>query len=252
MNHAVTDELRRTPSVYFITGTDTGVGKTIATCRLVQYLNSHDVDAMAVKPFCSGGLDDLLMLSDANGRNQSVADINLYTYAPPLCPHAACIEHRLPFPEKDRTLEFIRRAAAQTRVLLVEGAGGILAPIAPDFSFADLAFELASGVIVVVPDRLGCLNHALLTRHYLEARAPEMPVSLLINRFFARDPSANTNATLLQAVFGPENTAFLHEIAPNQPTHDKGEKKFEKSLAGNSDFDRLFFAPRNGGGRTRQ
>jgi dethiobiotin synthetase len=154
----------------FVTGTDTGVGKTRAAAALCMSLVAAGRRVAAMKPIASGctstpdGLrnDDALELLRAMNVRAGYDEVNPYAFAPAIAPHIAAAEagRNIDFDVLDRCYE---RLALQSDVTVVEGAGGWLAPIDDHRSFADLAAHWQLDVILVVGLRLGCLNHALLT-----------------------------------------------------------------------------------------
>ena len=153
----------------FITGTDTGVGKTRVAAMLVRALRAAGVDAVGFKPICCGGREDAELLAEASGGAVALNDVNPVWLRPPAAPYAAAmIEGRM----VDLALvreKFAQLSAAHSTVI-VEGAGGWLVPVTHDFSMADLAAEFALPVIVVAANRLGVINHTLLTVAAIRAR----------------------------------------------------------------------------------
>ena len=153
----------------FITGTDTGVGKTRVAAMLVRALRAAGVDAVGFKPICCGGREDAELLTEASGSAVSLNDVNPVWLRPPVAPYtAAMIEGRMV------DLALVREKFTQLRALhaavIVEGAGGWLVPVTRDFSMADLAAEFALPVLVVSANRLGTINHTLLTVAAIRAR----------------------------------------------------------------------------------
>jgi len=154
----------------FVTGTDTGVGKTRIATGLCKAFAAAGYRVAAMKPVASGsaatpeGLrnDDALTLLRAMNVPASYAEINPYAFQPAIAPHIAAAEagQAIDFDLLDRCY---RRLARDSDVTVVEGAGGWLAPLDAGRSFADLAVRWRLDVILVVGLRLGCLNHALLT-----------------------------------------------------------------------------------------
>ena len=165
-----------TPAV-FVTGTDTGVGKTRVAAALCRGLAAGGTQVAAMKPVASGctltpeGLrnDDALALLAATNVPAAYSDVNPYAFAPAIAPHIAAREAgvSIDFDVLDRAYERLRRRSA---ALVVEGAGGWLAPLDAARSFADLAAHWDMDVVLVVGMRLGCLNHALLTAESIERR----------------------------------------------------------------------------------
>jgi len=161
----------------FVTGTDTGVGKTRAATALCRALASRGRRVAAMKPVASGcartaaGLrsgDALALLAAMNVRAGYRA-VNPYAFEPAIAPHIAAAEAgvNIDFEVLDRAY---RSLTAMSDVIVVEGAGGWLAPLDTHRSFADLAVFWQLEVVLVVALRLGCLNHALLTAESIERR----------------------------------------------------------------------------------
>jgi dethiobiotin synthetase len=161
----------------FVTGTDTGVGKTRAASALCRALAARGLLVAAMKPVASGcvrsaeGLRnaDALALLAAMTVRAAYSDVNPYAFAPAIAPHIAAREAGVDIDlgVLDRCYERLRR---QSDFLIVEGAGGWLAPLDATHGFADLAARWQMDVVLVVGLRLGCLNHALLTAESIERR----------------------------------------------------------------------------------
>lgn len=162
---------------WFITGTDTGVGKTRVAGALCRGLAARGTRVAGMKPVASGctltpeGLrnDDALTLLAAMNVRARYSDVNPYAFAPAIAPHIAAREAGvdIDFAVLDRAYERLRM---QSQALIVEGAGGWLAPLDSSRAFADLAVHWHLDVVMVVGMRLGCLNHALLTAEAIERR----------------------------------------------------------------------------------
>lgn len=161
--------------VLFVTGTDTEVGKTWVTCRLLRVLRSAGYSAVGFKPVAAGCTytaqgwqnDDAVLLRAASSPGYSYQDINPIALKEPVAPHiAAQNEGRVLNPEM--IVEQAKRLAANTDWVLVEGAGGIRVPLTQTVDFRDLAQRAGWPVLLVVGMRLGCINHAILTAESLE------------------------------------------------------------------------------------
>jgi len=152
---------------YFITGTDTGVGKTLISCALLFILSSQGKRVAGFKPV-SAGCDadghngDANALRVASGIPLTCEQVNPYCFAPAIAPHLAA---RLSGVSIDLTRinASYREVSGQADEVIVEGVGGFLVPLNEHQNSADLARELDLPVIMVVGMRLGCINHALLT-----------------------------------------------------------------------------------------
>jgi dethiobiotin synthetase len=162
----------------FITGTDTGVGKTVAACGLVRALRQAGSRVSVMKPVASGSLRtpeglrnaDALALMEAAGMDSRTlyARVNPYCFEPPISPHIAAEDAKIKIDIDMIRGEFDRLAASADWVV-VEGAGGWLAPLSDHETMADLATGLDLPVLIVVGLKLGCLNHAQLTRRAVAA-----------------------------------------------------------------------------------
>jgi dethiobiotin synthetase len=158
----------------FVTGTDTGVGKTRVAVALIHALRAQGLRVAAMKPVSAGSApgelnEDVVALLEAANVTAALRDVNPYAFAEPVAPHVAaqlagvCID-----------LEIIAaaysRLAAAADVVVVEGAGGWRVPLNAHQDMADFAQRLGLPVVLVVGLRLGCLNHALLTAESIALR----------------------------------------------------------------------------------
>ncbi len=163
------------PDVY-VTGTDTGIGKTFVSCALLHALRGQGLRAVGMKPVASGCTwldgrwknDDALALQQASAVEVAYADINPFALEHPLAPELASrdagTEVTLP-----PILDAHARLAAQADAVVVEGVGGWAAPLSSSLMQVDLVRALELPVVLVVGLRLGCLNHALLSARAIEA-----------------------------------------------------------------------------------
>lgn len=161
----------------FITGTDTGCGKTHVACVLARTVREQGLRVAPFKPVAAGAVatpagmrnEDALALIEACGGDWAYDQVNPVCLAEPVSPHLAARDEGVEIDVAD----LVRRArilAEQADLLLVEGAGGWLAPIGDQLTMEDLALALGLPVVLVVGLRLGCLNHALLTATRVLAR----------------------------------------------------------------------------------
>lgn len=159
------------PRGFFITGTDTGVGKTLVSCALLHALARTGRRVVGMKPVAAGAVweesalvnEDVVALRAASNVNAPLPLVNPYCFKPPIAPHIAAREAGVEI-EIARVHEAFVALSALADCVIVEGAGGFMIPLGPDVDSAQLARELALPVVLVVGMRLGCLNHALLTR----------------------------------------------------------------------------------------
>lgn len=163
----------------FVTGTDTGVGKTVVAAAVVAALRARGVAVRALKPLITG-LDDPAdpvwppdheLLARAAGRPAS--EVKLLGYGPAVSPHLAAELSGKPVCPAELEAG-IRDARRERETLVVEGVGGLLVPIAPGYDVRDLAAALRLPLVVVARPGLGTINHALLTLE--AARARELDV----------------------------------------------------------------------------
>ncbi len=190
----------------FITGTDTGVGKTYITARLIREDRAKGLDTVGFKPICCGARDDAELLRAASEDTLSLNEVNPVWLRTPAAPYvAALIENRL----VDLALvrETFTRLCARHTSVLVEGAGGWLVPIADGYTFADLAVEMKLPVIVVVKNRLGAINHAALTVHHIRASGLEC-AGLILNHL----PLSAADDSDPQQIALATNRSILEEL----------------------------------------
>ncbi len=205
---------------YFITGTDTGIGKTRVTTGLLKAFARAGSKTVGMKPVASGAIqtaeglrnDDALAIQSAASEKRAYALVNPYCFAPPVAPHLAALEASV-----EISLDPIRAAYAElcqgADTVLVEGVGGWQVPLSPALELPDLAREFGLPVILVVGMRLGCLNHALLTARALNADCLELAgwVANDVDPAFAR-PEANI-ATLEAELHAPLLARLPHAPA---------------------------------------
>lgn len=151
---------------FFITGTDTGVGKTWVTTHWLRLLRGQGIDAVGMKPVECGGREDATAICEAAERVATLDEINPVSLPEPLAPAAISVAPRIDF---DEILANYHLLSLLHFPVLVEGAGGWLVPVDRDRTMADLAVALGLPVIVVAANRLGVLNHTLLTVRAIEA-----------------------------------------------------------------------------------
>lgn len=160
----------------YVTGTDTGIGKTLASCSLLHALRAHGMRSAGMKPVASGCAriegqwrnEDALALQAASAPGLAYADINPFALEHPLAPELAARDAGtevtlLPI------LAAHARLASQVDALVVEGVGGWAAPLSASLLQVDLVRMLRLPVVLVVGLRLGCLNHALLSARAIVA-----------------------------------------------------------------------------------
>lgn len=147
---------------FFITGTDTGVGKTWFTCWLVRVWRAQGHNAIGLKPISTGDRQDAMLLREASGNILTLDEINPLYFREPATPLVAAREENreIDFAEQNRAIHAL---CSRFSHCAVEGVGGWRVPLAPDYEVRDWARDLALPVVVVARAGLGTLNHTLLT-----------------------------------------------------------------------------------------
>jgi len=194
----------------FLTGTDTGVGKTFVAALLTRALRAAGLGTLALKPLCCGEREDVEILRAASGfvlTNDETNPVWLQAPAAPLV--AANLENRIL--SLDALETWFRDLSQKYPSLLVEGAGGWLVPITPEKTLADLAARLALPIVPVVSNRLGCLNHTLLTLESIRARGLHCPGIILNHLTAPSDAATRATREILE-----QSLPILLEIHPAQ------------------------------------
>jgi len=171
-----------------ITGTDTGVGKTLICGYLAAWLRARGMRAITqkwVQTGCSGRSEDLQVHLRLGGWPEEeletlLADLCPYCFPLPASPHLAAAREGVHV-EPERIERAYTKLCSRFEIVLVEGVGGLLVPLTEDMVVADLAARLGLSALVVVRNRLGCINHALLTVEGLRSRGIP-PLGLVFNR----------------------------------------------------------------------
>jgi dethiobiotin synthetase len=164
------------PRGFFVTGTDTGVGKTLISCALLRALARRGCRVVGMKPVAAGASsvcgrlvnEDVTALEAASSIDAPHEWVNPYCFQPAIAPHLAAADARVVI-ELSRIENAYTQLAAIADCVVVEGAGGFRVPLGPEFDTADLAARLGLPVILVVGMRLGCINHALLSAAAIKA-----------------------------------------------------------------------------------
>lgn len=177
---------------FFITGTDTGVGKTFVTAALVRELRRRGVHAGAAKPFATGNRDDARQLRAAMDGELTLKEINPVFFRRPLAPMMSAdmedkrVPLRVPLPVK------------QFELLLVEGVGGWLVPLTKQVTVADWAARQRWPIVIVARAGLGTINHTLLTVESARSRGVRIAAVVLNDVDKAGMATARRNAAVLR------------------------------------------------------
>ena len=207
---------------YFVTGTDTGVGKTLVSCALLYGFAAQGKTVVGMKPVAAGCGDDdqnedVTQLRAASNVLASKGQVNPYSFVQAVAPHLAAhfvgININL-----ERVLESFSELNAQADIVIVEGVGGFRVPLNAEQDSADMAKQMRLPVILVVGMRLGCLNHALLTTEAIASRELTL-AGWVANVLDANMSMLNENiAALQQRINAP-----LLGVIPYQAARDARE-----------------------------
>lgn len=195
-------------NILFVTGTDTGIGKTFVTSALVSALVAQGIRVSVCKPLESGegdGPSDAELLWRAQGRTQKREDVCLYHFKNPVTPAVASAIEGIAV-SGERVMKHLERLAAECDLLIVEGVGGLLSPLLAEYTLADLGEKLSATFLLVVGSRLGAINHTSLTLEVLRARGLSV-LGYVFNDLFnkaenGRDVALATNRAILAEVAG--------------------------------------------------
>ena len=164
-------------NTYFITGTDTGIGKTFITCGLLSFLKLKNLKVVGLKPISAGVQifnkqklnDDVFLLKKYSNIELDYKDINYYSFDKAVSPHIVTAQENCPI-DFDLIIKNINKIKTKADIVLIEGAGGYEVPIDVGRRMSDLITYIDVPVILVVGVRLGCLNHTLLTYEAIKAK----------------------------------------------------------------------------------
>ena len=188
--------------ILFITGTDTGAGKTVLTALLAQFLRERGVNVCALKPICSGGRDDARALRQALGGSLTLDEINPWHFRAPMAPLlAARLEKKSV--KLAEVVSHIRATGKNFDAVLVEGAGGLLSPLGEDVNSRNLISALRATPIVVAQNKLGAVNHILLTLEALPKNRRSLARVVLMSPP-KLDAATHSNPKLLAQWMSPE------------------------------------------------
>lgn len=210
-------------SGYFIAAIGTGVGKTFVTCALAHQLQIAGRAVRALKPVISGfdvahpensDTGQLLLAQRMEVSPQNIEKISPWRFAAPLSPHlAAAYEGKLIAPAELET--WCRAQMHDSSTTLIEGAGGLMVPLAPDYLLIDWAAALGLPVVLVASNYLGAINHTLLSVEALRARAIPLQ-AVVISQAPETETSLEDTAEAI-AAFVPKDTR-IHTLARQKST----------------------------------
>ena len=191
----------------FVTGGDTGVGKTVFTALLTRHLLARGFRVAGLKPICSGGRADALALHAAGGKVLTLDEVNPWHFRAPIAPLLAARreQRRVGWAE---VVGHVRRVAESFDAAVVEGAGGLLSPLGEGFDSRDLIRALRAVPVIVCANRLGAVNQGLLVLDALP-RLMARRAQIVLMHPPHKDSASRTNPSLLRELAGG---AVVHEL----------------------------------------
>lgn len=195
----------------FVTGTDTGVGKTYVTRLILETLRNEGIDAVGYKPIACGDRDDARILAAASG-GLSEDEVNPLHLQTPVAPYVAGLLENKSIDPAEILAGYHRLASAHDHVI-VEGAGGWEVPISANYRMSDLAKDLGLPVLVVAANRLGALNHTLLTVDAIRAKGLPCAGIILNQLDDELDTAMITNKGVIEDLSG---ISLLDHLIKNQ------------------------------------
>jgi dethiobiotin synthetase len=219
----------RAKKIIFVTGTDTGVGKTLLTALLLYHLRQKPGRTLAMKPFCSGGLGDVRLLQSLQPGELSDAEMNPFYFAQPIAPLVAATKKQKEIRLSD-VVDRIQAVKKKCDRLIIEGSGGLLVPLGEHYTVADLIAALDCQVIVAARNQLGTINHTLLTINALRAAGKKpSDLSVVLMSGAKADLSSQTNLKTLTKLLRPISVYNLPYLGPNASTAKNVQSNYPKT-----------------------
>jgi dethiobiotin synthetase len=187
--------------VVFVTGTDTGAGKTLLTASLLVCLRNRGSNALAMKPFSSGPRSDAKLFYQLQNRQLPLEVVNPFWFSQAVAPAIAAMQQGRAV-EFSAVLDHIHRVRSICELLLVEGAGGLFVPLDRKHTVADLIVALDCPVLIAARNKLGVINHATLTVKALQNLGIHHPKVVLMAGP-RNSPATRTNPACLRHVLAP-------------------------------------------------
>jgi dethiobiotin synthetase len=200
----------------FLTGTDTGVGKTHTAVQLLRAGRASGLHCAGMKPICCGDRNDAERLLAASSEGLTIDEINPVWLKTPAAPLSASLIEQVVIDEQ-RLIDALRKLEDSFDFVLVEGVGGWLVPIRRDFFVSDLAAQMKLPVLVVAQNRLGCLNHTSLTVRSVVEHGLICAGVVLNDTPGLTDIASNTNADTLRQILDVPILPTLSEEADELP-----------------------------------
>jgi len=199
--------------ILFITGTDTGAGKTVLTALLAEFLCGKKFNVAALKPVCSGGRGDAEKIFAALGGRMDLDRINPWHFRAAVAPSLAARREKRPV-KLAQVVAHVRAMQNGFDAILIEGAGGLLSPLGENFDSRDLIIKLDATPVIVASNKLGAVNHILLTLEALPKKFRARSKVVLMSP--ARpDTATGSNAELLGEFLPPGKIFGLPWLGKN-------------------------------------
>ena len=199
----------------FLTGTGTGVGKTFVAIELLYWLRAHGIRAAGMKPICCGDREDARRLLAASAEGISIEELNPVWLQSPVAPSVAAQIEQVEI-DLGKIQNCFRNLSERFDTVIVEGVGGWLVPMTADLFVGDFAKQLDLPVAIVAENRLGCLNHILLTLESVQRRGLVCAGVILKSANGPTDLAQSTNETELRRLLSGINLVVMDEKAePN-------------------------------------
>jgi len=192
----------------FLTGTGTGVGKTFVAIELLHWLRAHGIRAAGMKPICCGDREDARRLLAASAEGISIEELNPVWLQSPVAPSVAAQIEQVEI-DFGKIRNCFRNLSERFDTVIVEGVGGWLVPITADLFVGDFAKRLDLPVAIVAENRLGCLNHVLLTLESVQRRGLVCAGVILNQGNGPTDLAQSTNETELRRLLAGINLVVI-------------------------------------------
>ncbi len=194
----------------FLTGTGTGVGKTFVAIELLHWLRAHGIRAAGMKPICCGDREDARRLLAASAEGISIEELNPVWLQSPVAPSVAAQIEQVEI-DLGKIQNCFRNLSERFDTVIVEGVGGWLVPMTADLFVGDFAKQLDLPVAIVAENRLGCLNHILLTLESVQRRGLVCAGVILKSANGPTDLAQSTNETELRRLLASVNLVVIDE-----------------------------------------
>lgn len=199
--------------IVFITGIDEAIGKTVLTGLLLACAQDHGLNALAMKPFCAGGREEIEFLDELQQGALEPALLNPFYFEESVAPLVSARLHRRRV-SIEAAARAIKTAANLCDLLLVEGAGGLLVPLARNGFALDLILKVGAEVIIASQNRPGTINHTLLTARVLQNAGVNTFQTVLLDTQ-GKNACHRSNLDLLESLLSPQKFFAMPSLGGN-------------------------------------